>query len=122
RRREAEVRRKQEEEEEARHEQEAEVRRKQEEEKEARISGRQKSRGREEGRKRRLWLSFVPEEAGAERRTGRKRLTPEEARWHVSGNKQRPFATAKKPSYEYVEKSPVKAQSTRNSDLSCAGT
>ncbi|KAJ7024963.1 hypothetical protein C8F04DRAFT_1400845 [Mycena alexandri] len=111
---EAEVRRKQEEEEAARHEQEAEVRRKQEEEKEARHKWEAEEQGgAKKGRKRKAVAQLVPEEAGAERRTGRKRLTPEEARLARERKQAATVATAKKPSYEYVEKSPVKAQSTK---------
>ncbi|KAJ7025935.1 hypothetical protein C8F04DRAFT_1268654 [Mycena alexandri] len=64
------------------------------------------------GKKRQAVAQLVPEEEGT-RRTSRKRLTPEEAKLAREQQQAATVATGKKPSYEYVEKSPVKPKSTK---------
>ncbi|KAJ7040864.1 hypothetical protein C8F04DRAFT_1177471 [Mycena alexandri] len=97
-------------------EQEAEVRRKQAEAAEETRrkqadEAEQRARGPENGgKKRKAAAQLVPEDAGTERRTSRKRLTPEEAKLERQQKQAAEVATGKKPSYEYVQKSPVKAK------------
>ncbi|KAJ7079681.1 hypothetical protein C8R44DRAFT_992578, partial [Mycena epipterygia] len=61
------------------------------------------------GRKRRAEDQLIPEDAGAVRRTGRARLSPEEAKLEREKKLAATVGAGKvKPSYKYVEKSPAK--------------
>ncbi|KAJ7117023.1 hypothetical protein C8R44DRAFT_738889 [Mycena epipterygia] len=128
--REEEARLKREEEERLKHEEEeARLKREEEEarlkhgEEEARLKREEEERSKQEqgqvpgGRKRRAEDQLIPEDAGAVRRTGRARLSPEEAKLErekklaatVGAGKVKPrLAVLMNISYKYVEKNPAK--------------
>ncbi|KAJ7046018.1 hypothetical protein C8F04DRAFT_338071 [Mycena alexandri] len=107
---EAEVARLEQEAEAARLEQEAEAARLEQEEKDARREREVEgiASGGKRGKKRSAETQLVPADVGRERRSTRKHQTPEEAKLEREQKLVSAAGTSKKPSFEYVAKSPIK--------------